>query len=117
MVIFKHLRNIFDSEVLDKGFPHLFLVSSHVVVSHILGFIAQVFYVAKLLALAKSLKSIWLILVGGILYQLVNKALCLYFHDIFFVDLLFHQFNMAIKEGAKAVVHTTQVVLDVHLIG
>jgi hypothetical protein len=78
MVIFKHLRNIFDSEVLNKGFPHLFLVNSHVVLSHILVFIAQVFYVAKHLALAKSLESIWLILVGEVLYQLVNKALCLF---------------------------------------
>jgi len=40
-----------------------------------------------------------------------------YFHDVFFVDLLFHQFNMAIKGGAKVVVHSIQVVLDVHLIG
>jgi hypothetical protein len=53
------------------------------------------------LALAKPYGGIWLIVVGEVLYQLVSKTLCMEFHDIFCIHLLFHQFNVEVKGDVK----------------
>jgi hypothetical protein len=68
---------------------------------HISKSIALVFDIARLLASARPFKNIRLIIAGEILYQLVNRALCLQFHD-FFTHLsphqFGHQFGVAIEE-------------------
>lgn len=48
-VVFEHLRDLFNLEDPTNWFPQLFQVCSHVVISRVLGPIAQVFGVARLL--------------------------------------------------------------------
>jgi len=52
-------------------------VSSHVVAHHILGSIAWVLGIAKLLTLAKLSRGIWPIMMGEVLYRLMSRTLCL----------------------------------------
>ncbi len=56
----------------------------HVATNCILGSFVWTFGVVTPLALAKLFRGIQQIAMGEILYWLVNKVLCLYFHDIFF---------------------------------
>jgi hypothetical protein len=58
-MVFEHLRDLFYLDDSTSDFPQ---VRSHVVIGHILGPIAQVFGVAKLLALTKPSRSIQLII-------------------------------------------------------
>ncbi len=88
---------------------------SHVVIGNILGPIAQVFGVARLLALAKPSGSIQLIIVGEILYWLVSRALSLQFCDTFFTHLSLHQFGVVVKGPCDMVIHSIRTTLDVHL--
>jgi len=82
-MVFEHLWDLFDLQDSTNGFPQLFQVYSPVDMGHISKSIALVFDIAKLLASAKPFQNIWLIIAGEILYQLVNRALCLQFHDFF----------------------------------
>jgi len=68
-----------------------------VATSRILQYMARIFGVAKILALAKLSNGTWPIVMGEVHYWLVNKALCLQFHNIFSFHLSLHQFGMAIK--------------------
>jgi hypothetical protein len=104
-MVFEHLQDLFDFEDSANAFPQLFQVCSHVVMSHIPMPIVQVFCATKLLVLAKPFGGIQLIVVGEVLYWLVNRALFLQFHDAFFIHLLFHQFGVAIRGRCEAVVH------------
>jgi len=76
-MVFEHLQNIFDPKDLDNGFSHLFLVCSFVVTWRILESIAKAFGVVKLLTLVKPFGGIRSIAIGEVLYQLVNRTLCL----------------------------------------
>ncbi len=114
-MLFEHLKNLFDLEDSTSGFPQLFQVCSHVVIGHILRPIAQVFGVARLLALAKPFGSIQLIIVGEILYWLVSRTLCLQFCDTFFIHLSLHQFGVVVKGPCEVVIHNIRITLDVHI--
>jgi hypothetical protein len=113
-IVFEHLQNLFDLEDSTNAFPQLFQVCSHVVMNHIPMPIVWVFGATKLLALAKSFEGIHLIVVGEVLYQLVNKTLFLQFCDTFFIHLLFHHFSMANKGRCEAVVHGIWIILNIH---
>lgn len=52
-----------------------------------------------LLALAKPYIGIRLITMGEVLYQLVNRTLCMQFRDSFCIHLSFHQFGVAVRGG------------------
>jgi hypothetical protein len=65
----------------------------------------HIFGVAKLLALAKLSNAIQPIVMGETFYRLVNRALCLQFHDSFSFHLSLHQFGMAIRGGCETMVH------------
>jgi hypothetical protein len=75
---------------------------------HISKSIARVLDIPRLLASAKPFKNIQLITMGEILYRLMNKTLCLQFHDFFSLTChhinFGHQFGVAIK-GCEVVVH------------
>lgn len=49
--------------------------------------------------------GIRLITIGETFYQLVNKALCLQFHDAFFSHFLPHQFSVIVRGRCEVVVH------------
>jgi hypothetical protein len=83
-MIFEHLQELFDPKDSTNAFPRLFQVCSHVVMSHIPMPVVRIFRATRLLALAKPFGGIHLIVVGEVLYQLVNKVLFLQFHDTFF---------------------------------
>jgi hypothetical protein len=51
---------------------------------------AQVLGVVRFLALAKPFKGIWPIVIGEVLYQLINKNLCFQFHKTFLAHLSPH---------------------------
>jgi hypothetical protein len=63
-MVFKKTRNSFDLENSLNGFIQLHQLCSNVVVARISGFVAQVFGVNQLLALAKPFGGICPILVG-----------------------------------------------------
>jgi hypothetical protein len=73
-----------------------------VVVNRIPKSVAWVFGVSQLLALAKPFGGICSIEVKETFYQLVNKALCLYFHDAFASHLSPYEFKLAITKGCEA---------------
>jgi hypothetical protein len=50
----------------------------------------HIFGVIRLLALAKPLGGIQPIVDGEVLYRLVNRDLCLQFHDMYFSHMLSH---------------------------
>jgi hypothetical protein len=62
----------------------------HVATNYILGSFVWTFGVATPLALAKFFGGIQQIAMGEILYWLVSKVLCLYFHDIFLTHMSPH---------------------------
>jgi hypothetical protein len=62
-----------------------------VVTSCILQSMTHIFGVAKLLALVKFSNGIQPIVMGETFYRLVNRALCLQFHDTFSFHLSLHQ--------------------------
>jgi hypothetical protein len=55
--------------------------------------------------LAKPFGGICPIVMGKMLSQSVNKALCMQFCDVFASHLSPYKFRQAIKEGCEAVVH------------
>jgi hypothetical protein len=57
--------------------------TTHVVTSHIPKSIVRVLNVNWLLALANYFSGICLIAMGDAFYRVLNKALCLQFHDVF----------------------------------
>ncbi len=67
------------------------------------------------MALAKPSRGIQPIVVGEILYQLVNKALCLQFQDMFTTHFSTYQFGVVVRGGCKMVVHGVGVVLNIHV--
>jgi hypothetical protein len=100
---------------LSQQLSQLFKVNSHVVASSIQRSIIRVLCVIRLLALIKPYRSIQSIVVHEVIYWLVNRALCLYFCDVFFIHLSPHQFGVAIKGGCEMVVYDVWVILDIHL--
>jgi hypothetical protein len=73
---FKHLWDLFDPKDFATDFFQLFLVYFYVVVKCILKNIAKALGAKRLLALAKLSSGIRPIIVGEILYQLMNMTLC-----------------------------------------
>ncbi len=67
-----------------------------------------------MLALTKPLGSIQPIVIGEVIYWMVNRGLCLQLQDTIFAHLSPHQFGVTVKGGCEAVVHVIQPTLDAH---
>jgi hypothetical protein len=71
---------------------------------HFLRPIARILGAIRLLVLGKPSSGIKPIVVGKVLYQLDNKALCFLFQDAFPFHLLLHKFGMVVRGKCEVVV-------------
>jgi hypothetical protein len=76
-MIFEHLWDVFDLKKSPNNFIQLHHLNSHVAMDCFPRSIVFIFGATKFLTLAKPLGGIKPITMGEVLYQLVNKALCL----------------------------------------
>ncbi len=52
---------------------------------------------------------------GEAFYQIMNRALCLQFCDVFVSHLSPYHFGVAVRKGCEAMIHNIQATLDAHL--
>jgi hypothetical protein len=113
-MVFEHLQDSFDLEDSVDGFIQLHKLGSYAATRHIPGLMVGVLGENKLLALAKPFSGIHPIVMKKAFYQLMNKVLCLQFHDAFAFHLSPYQFRVVVKRGCEAMVHDIWVILDAH---
>jgi len=89
-------------------------------IGYILRYVVWILGVTRLFNFGHTLKwcsidsgGIQLIAINETFYQLMNKALCLQFHDAFFSHLLPQQFSVIIRGRCEVVVHGIHAALNV----